>query len=159
LSPKIYEEVEADRRAFLQALSVVVLSHLAAVIGAAGWVADLEVLLGLVGVLFGWFLWAGLTYLVGTRVLPEPTTEADWGQLLRTVGFAASPGIIRLLGLVTTLTAPVFFFAQIWMLAAFVVAVRQALDYRSTLRAVAVCALGWAAYTGVVYGVQFLFAD
>lgn len=156
LRPEIYEEVEADRSAFPQALAVVLLSNLAAAVGAVGLVADRNLLLGVVGTLLGWFVWAGLTYVIGTRVLPEPSTEADWGQLLRTIGFAASPGIVRLLGIVTTLAAPVFFLAQIWMLAAFVVAVRQALDYRSTVRAIAVCALGWLAYTGIAYAAHFL---
>ena len=36
-----------------------------------------------------------------------------------------------------------FFAASIWMLVAMVIAVRQALDYESTLRAVGVCAIGW----------------
>ena len=37
----------------------------------------------------------------------------------------------------------VFIIAAIWMLIAMVIAVRQALDYQSTLRAVGVCLIGW----------------
>jgi hypothetical protein len=35
------------------------------------------------------------------------------------------------------------FIIGIWMLVAMVIAVRQALDYKSTLRAVGVCLIGW----------------
>jgi len=96
-----------------------------------------------VGSLIGWFIWAGLTYLIGTKLLPEPETRADFGELLRTIGFSSSPGLIRVLGLVPGLTGIVFFVSGVWMLTAMIIAVRQALDYRSTLRAVGVCVIGW----------------
>ena len=41
----------------------------------------------------------------------------------------------------------VFLVASIWMLVAMVIAVRQALDYESTLRAVGVCVIGWIIQT------------
>ena len=95
--------------------------------------------------MFGWLIWAGLTYLIGTRLLPESRTRADWGQLLRTTGFAAAPGIVRVLGIIPLLGWLVFGIAYLWMLAAFVVAVKQALDYTSTGRAIGVCLIGWVA--------------
>ncbi|MFQ5521762.1 MAG: YIP1 family protein, partial [Candidatus Methylomirabilia bacterium] len=101
------------------------------------------ILIGAVFALLGWFVWAYLTYWIGTRVLPEPQTSATHGELLRTIGFASAPGILRVLGLIPPLREIVFLAAGIWMLVATVVAVRQALDYHSTLRAVGVCALGW----------------
>ncbi len=99
--------------------------------------------LGTIGALAGWFIWAGLTYLIGTRILPEPQTRADLGELLRTTGFSSSPGVVRVLGLIPGLTGIVFLISGLWMLVAMVIAVRQALDYRSTLRAVGVCVIGW----------------
>jgi hypothetical protein len=63
--------------------------------------------------------------------------------LLRTIGFASAPGILRLVGIIPGLTGLVFIIASVWMLVATLVAVRQALDYQSTLRAVGVCAIGW----------------
>ena len=53
--------------------------------------------------------------------------------------------MIRVLGIIPGLTALVFSVAGIWMLVAMVIAVRQALDYRSTWRAIGVCAIGWLA--------------
>jgi len=98
---------------------------------------------GAVVALAGWFLWALLTYWIGTSLLPEPQTQADLGQMLRTTGFSSSPGVLRVLGLVPGLWGLVVFGTGIWMLVAMVIAVRQALDYRGTLRAFGVCAIGW----------------
>jgi hypothetical protein len=151
LDVHIYEEVEADSTAFGQAMGVVILSSVAAGIGMAGQQKGLGLIVGTVGGLVGWFIWAWLTYFIGTRILPTPQTHADWGQLLRTIGFAASPGILRFLGFIPVLGGLIFFLTGVWMLATTVVAVRQALDYTSTLRAVGVCLIGW-----VVYGVVFL---
>ena len=86
---------------------------------------------------------SSLTYFIGTRLLPESQTKADMGEMLRTIGFSTSPGLIRVLGIIPGLTGIVFLGASIWMLAAMVIAVRQALDYKNTLRAVGVCAIGW----------------
>jgi len=153
LDVSVYEEVEADQSALGAAMGVVVLSSVAAGIGAArGGLAGLIV--GAIGALVGWLLWAYLTYFIGTRLLPEPQTEADVGQLLRTIGFSSSPGLIRILGLIPSLGPLVFLVASIWMLVAMVVAVRQALDYRSTGRAVAVCAIGFVVQV-VIVGLVF----
>ncbi len=143
LETGLYEEVEADKGAMGQAIGVVVLSSLAAGLGTISSLGLNGVLLGTVASLVSWFVWAYLIYFIGTRLLPEPQTHADHGQLLRTLGFSSSPGLIRILGLVPLAREIVFLAASIWMLIAMVVAVRQALDYHSTLRAVGVCAIGW----------------
>ena len=101
------------------------------------------IFLGTLIALMGWFIWAYLTYAIGTKILPEPQTQADMGELLRTIGFSSSPGLIRVLGIIPGLTAIVYLLAGIWMLVAMVIAVRQALDYQSTWRAVGVCVIGW----------------
>ena len=146
LDVNLYEEVEADKSATPQAMAVVVLSSVAAGIGTITKIGVGGIISGTIVSLISWFVWAYLTYIIGTRLLPEPQTEADLGQLLRTIGFSSSPGIIRVLAIVPGLTGIVFFVASIWMLVAFVIAVRQALDYSGTLRAVAVCAIGWIVY-------------
>lgn len=142
LDTAVFEEVEHDAGATAQALGVVVLSSLAAGIGrAAGPGAMLiEVVLSL----GAWYVWAFLTYWIGTRLLPEPQTSATHGELLRVIGFASAPGVVRVIGLVPGLRGFAFLVAAVWMLVAGVVAVRQALDYRSTGRAVVVVVIGWA---------------
>jgi hypothetical protein len=143
LDVHLYEEVEADKGAMGQAMGVVVLSSVAAGIGSIGKGGLLGILIGAVFALIGWYVWAYLTYLIGTKVLPEPQTRADPGELLRTIGFSSSPGLIRVLGVIPGLAGVIFIAASVWMLVAMVVAVRQALDYKSTLRAIGVCAIGW----------------
>jgi hypothetical protein len=150
LDARIYEEVEADPGALGQAMGVVVLSSVAAGIGAIRSGGYGGILLGTISALFGWFVWAYLTYLIGTRLLPEPQTRATPGELLRTIGFSSSPGLIRILGVVPGLAGVVFLAAAVWMFAAMVVAVRQALDYASTPRAVGVCVIGWLVQVAIL---------
>ena len=144
LDAGVYEEVEADSRATSQAVVVVLLAGAAGGIGLQG-VGAVQSLVGGVAVaLVGWVAWAALTYLIGTRLLPQPQTRADLGQLLRTLAFASAPGVLRALGVIPFLGFPIYAIASAWMLVAMIVAVRQALDYTSTGRAVAVCVVGLA---------------
>jgi hypothetical protein len=143
LNATLYEEVEADKGAMLQAMGVVVLSSIAAGVGSIGAGGFGGILIGMIASLGGWYIWAYLTYFIGTKILPEPQTKAELGELLRTIGFSSSPGLIRVFGIIPGLGEVVFSVASIWMLVAMVIAVRQALDYKSTLRAVGVCAIGW----------------
>ena len=143
LDVNLYEEVEADKGAMGQAIAVVVISSVCAGIGSISKIGISGILTGTIAALIGWFIWAWLTYFIGTKILPEPQTKADLGELLRTIGFSSSPGIIRILGIVSFLRDLAFLVAAIWMLIAMVIAVRQALDYERTPRAVGVCLIGW----------------
>ena len=137
LDVNLYEEVEADKSATLQAAGVVVLSSLAAGVGALS-LGTSNFLMAPLLALVSWFVWAYLVYFIGVKFFPEPTTEADHGQLLRTIGFSSAPGLIRVFGIIPSLMNIAFIAAAIWMLVAMVIAVRQALDYKSTWRAVGV---------------------
>ena len=141
LDTALFEEVEADARATPQALAVVVLSSVAAGLVAFGNPGTIA--LDSVVALVGWFLWSFTTYLIGTKILPAPGTQSDLGELLRVTGFAAAPGLLRPLALVPGLYWPVFFVTGVWMLVAMIIAIRQALDYTSTLRALVVALIGW----------------
>ena len=146
LDTAIYEEVEADRTATGQALVVVLGSSLAAGIGArglGGGSLQSIVFISIVA-LMAWAAWALVTFEIGARLMPEPQTRSDVGELLRTIGFASTPGLVRLLAVITPIAIPVFVLSAVWMLAAMIVAVRQALDYQHTSRAIAVCVIGWA---------------
>lgn len=146
LDARAYEDVESDPTALGQAIVVVAVSAACAAIGSAGLFGTGGMIGALIASLVGWVVWSGVTFLIGTKVLPMPQTRADLGQMLRTTGFAAAPGVIRILGVVPFLGWITSFIAFVWMLAAFVVAVRQALDYDSTPRAIGVCLIGWVAY-------------
>ncbi len=142
LDVQTYEEVEGDKTATPQAMAVVLISSIAAGIGG--------IRLGISGLiwmllasLISWVLWAALVWLIGTKLLPEPETQSDVGELMRTTGFSSSPGVLRILGVLPLIGGLLQFLVGIWMLVAMVIAVRQALDYRSTGRAVGVCLIGW----------------
>jgi hypothetical protein len=151
LDPQIYEEVEADQTAMGQAMAVVVIAGVAAGIGAARGGLGAGVIGGLAA-LVGWFIWAGLTYYIGAKVMPEPQTQADIGQLLRTIGFAAAPGILKVLGILPLLGGILVFLASVWQLAAMVVAVRRPglLEHRA--RGL-VCLIGFIIYMVVTLAV------
>ena len=156
LDGKLYEEVEADRGATRQAAAVVALSALAAGIGSIdnggligiGWSAAAS--------LVGWYVWAHVAYFIGTRWLPAADTVADHGELLRTIGFASAPGVLRVFAVISPLAGIVFLLTALWMFVAMVVAVRQALDYQSTGRAIAVCAIGFPIYALILLGTLLL---
>ena len=96
-----------------------------------------------------WALWAWITYFIGTKILKTATTEANWGQMARTLGFAQSPGVFKVLGFIPVLGPLVFAIASIWQLVAMVIAIRQALDFTSTWRAVGVALVGFIPYVAV----------
>ena len=148
--------MERDPNATGQALAVVLLSSVAAGIGAAQ--AGIgQIVLMLVAALLGWVVWAAIIYLVGAKLLPEPQTSSDIGELLRCIGFASAPGVLRILGFIPILGAIISLVVFIWMIATMVVAVRQALDYTSTGRAVGVVVIGFIAYLAItlVFGLLF----
>jgi len=156
LNADVYEEVEADKGAMGQAIGIVVLSSVAAGIGSGIKGGLSEILIGTVAALVSWYIWAFLTYFVGTKFLPEPQTRADIGNLLRTIGFSSSPGLIRLLGIIPGVAGYIFPIASIWMLIAMVIAVKQALDYENILRAIGVCVIGFIVQVVILSMLYFL---
>ena len=142
LDVNLYEEVEADKSATIQAALVVILSSLAAGVGALHLGASNFLMAPLLS-LVSWYVWAYLIYLIGVKLFPEPNTKADHGELLRTIGFSSAPGLIRVFGITPELMSITFIGAGIWMLIAMIIAVRQALDYESTWRAIGVVVIGF----------------
>jgi hypothetical protein len=159
LDAATYEEVEADPNAMGQAIGVVLLSALSAGIGSLSGGLTAIVFGGL-RALTGWVIWSAIIFLVGTKLLPDPQTKADLGQLLRTLGFAAVPGVLGVLGVIPILGILVFLVIAVWQIATTVVATRQALDYQSTGKAIAVCLVGWVAavVVGMIFGALGLTA-
>lgn len=141
LKTAIYEEVENDQGATGQAAGVVVLASIAAGLGSLPSIAGL--IFGVIAGLVAWVVWSYLTWFIGTKWLPEAGTHAEPGQLMRTVGFAQAPGVFQILGIIPALGPLIMLAVAIWVLVAVVIAVRQALDYTSTGRAVGVCLIGW----------------
>ena len=151
LSAKSYEEVEADGHATWQAVTVVILSSLGATLGLGiTRMADAAAFLVVAGAT--WIIWVLLTLFIGRNLLPGDQTKATFGQVFRTTGFSSSPGVFRVFGSLPVVGIYIFAGATIWMLFSFVVAIRQALDYTSTWRALLVCLLGWLIHGAVFFG-------
>jgi Yip1 domain len=159
LDGSVYEDVEADRRAAPQATAVVLLASLAPVVGLSGVFGfQSDALLRVAALsIVTWVAWAVLMFQIGTRVFPEPQTRTSLGELLRTTGFAAAPGLLQVFAVLPGMMMPVFVGTWIWMIAAMVVGVRHALDYRSTPRALLVCltAAGLAGAMAMIFGTFF----
>jgi hypothetical protein len=138
LDASVYDEVEHDEAALPQAAGVVALAAVCAGIGsAAGGSAGLVV--GVIGAVIGWLVSAGIIWFIGVRLMEH---TSDYPELLRTIGFASSPQVLLVLAVIPVFGWGVRGVVFVWGLAAYVVAVRQALDV-DTGRAVLVCVLGW----------------
>jgi hypothetical protein len=137
----VYEEVESDETATGQAAGVVAIVALCSALGGIGGGAA-GALGGLISALVGWGLWAGVTYLIGDKLLGGTAT---WGELLRTLGFAQAPGVLFVLGGIPLLGGIIRIFVGLWVLATGIVAIRQALDF-GTGRAIATAVLGAIPY-------------
>ena len=158
LEAELYEEVEADKSATFQAAGVVVLSSLAAGVGALSLGASNFLLAPLLS-LISWYIWAYLIFLIGAKLFPEPSTHADHGELLRTIGFSSAPGLIRVFGFTPELMSITYIGSAIWMLIAMIIAVRQALDYQSTWRAIGVVVIGFLIQTIILIMILKLFGQ
>jgi hypothetical protein len=158
LDVNLYEEVEHDTKANWQAFWAVAITSLATGLGTAiGSLGDHRpiwflwgLLIGLGVAIAGWLIWSLLTYAIGLTIFKGPETEADYGQLLRTIGFSNSPGVFRFFSFIPFIGGIISFVATVWALVAGVIAVRQALDF-STWRAIGTCLIGWLIYILIVF--------
>jgi hypothetical protein len=148
LETAVYEEVEHDASATGQAAIVVGIVAVCAAIGSATGGAG-EAFGAVVGAYLGWLVWAGVTYLIGDKLLGGTAT---WGELLRTLGFAQSPGVLYILGIIPLLGWLAVFAVWLWLLVAGIIAIRQALDF-STGKAVLTAVLGMLAYIVVALAI------
>jgi hypothetical protein len=143
LDVRTFEEIEADTTANGQALLVVIAASVAAGLGAGVRLGAMGLVRETFGALIGWVMWAAVTWVIGSKLLPEPQTRTDMGELLRVIGFAYAPNLFGFFAFIPALGVVVSTIVAFWLLAATIVAVRQALDYASTLRAAAVVLMGW----------------
>lgn len=136
---KTFQEIEADPTAINQAIAVIVIAGIAALIGNIWRIGVFAGLMMLVVSLCRYALWTLLVVLVGTKLMPEPTTKADFNEGFRVIGFTAAPGVFSVLAIIPFLGPPISFVIWIWMVVLGVVAVREVLDYSNTGRAIIVC--------------------
>jgi hypothetical protein len=142
LEASLYEEVVADTGATNQALIVVFIYSMAVAYGSFGKAGVAGINIGMITTLLGWYVWYFSTYMVGARFFPEAQTQADRKALMRALGFASAPGILRVLGFIPGFGLVVLLTAIALMVAAGVIGTKQALNYQSTFRAFGVCTIG-----------------
>ncbi|MFQ5779839.1 MAG: hypothetical protein ACE5HN_03520 [Nitrospiria bacterium] len=155
LEDRLYEEVAADPRSLGQATALVVLSSFAAGVGNSGGHPE-NILTGTIVSLIGWYLWTFLIYLIGVKVFPGPETKGGIVPLLRTTGFASSPGVIRIFGFLPAVSVIVVFGASLWLIGAMVIAVRHTFRYQSVPHAIGVSIIAWIIYQAVRFGLSSL---
>ena len=153
---ELYEEVERDKSATIQAGLVVVLSSMAAGVGALQLGAS-NFLLAPIFSLISWYVWAYIIYFVGVKLFPEKNTKSNHGELLRTIGFSSAPGLLRVFGVTPDLMAVTFIGSAFWMLACMVVAVKSALDYDSIWKSLGVVVVAWFIQAFFLFLVLVLF--
>jgi hypothetical protein len=154
LDTSLYKEVIADTGTMFQAMIAVFIYSAASAYGGFGRAGVAGVNFGMITTLIGWYIWAFSTYFIAVRLLPEAETNLNRKAVLRAMGFASSPGLIRLLGLIPNLAGTTLIIASVWMFAATVVAIKQAMNYKSIYRAVGVCMISWiisAISQGLIY--------
>ena len=156
IEPEVFDEVQKDKKATTAAGVVVVLSSLAAGIGASQ-LGAVNFFLAPSLSLVSWFVWAYIVYFVGVKLFPDLKTKTTHTALLRSIGFSSAPGIIRVLGFNEDLMTVTFIGSAFWMLACMVVAVKSALDYESMWKAFGVVIVAWLFQAFFLFLVIILF--
>ena len=142
IDPEVFDEVQKDKQATLSAALVVIISSLAAGLGATH-LGMTNFFLAPDHSLESWFIWSYIVFVVGVKLFPDPKTKATHANLLRAIGFSSAPGIIRALSFNTELMTVTFIGAAFWMLVCMVVAVRQTLQFKSLWKAFGVVLIAW----------------
>ncbi|MEP6593026.1 MAG: YIP1 family protein, partial [Acidobacteriota bacterium] len=142
---KTFQEIEADPTAIGQAVTVIVIAGVASLIGNIFRSGVFLGMMFLVVSLAGYALWSLLVVLIGTKLMPEPATKADFNEAFRVIGFTAAPGVFNVLAIVPFLGPLISFVISLWMLVIGVIAVREVLDYSNTGRAIIVCLIAMVA--------------
>jgi hypothetical protein len=148
---KTFTEIEADPTAIGQAVTVIVIASLAALIGNIFRAGIGLGIMHMIMALIGYAIWSILIVLIGTKVMPEPTTKADFQEAFRVIGFTASPGVLNILAIIPFLGPLISFVIGLWMLVIGVIAVREVLDYSNTGRAIIVCLIALLVWWCIVF--------
>lgn len=142
---KTFQELEADPSAIGQAVTVIVIAGVASLIGNIFRSGVFIGMMSLIISLAGYALWSLLVVLIGTKLMPEPATKADFNEAFRVIGFTAAPGVFNVLAIVPFLGPLISFVISLWIIVIGVIAVREVLDYSNTGRAIVVCLIAMVA--------------
>jgi len=129
----LYEEVEKDPAATQEALIIVAITAVSLGIGAAlGAMAGgqagggvVRLLVGVIGALVGWAVFSFVAYFIGTKLF---NADATWEEVLRTLGYAYTPMVVGIVGIIPIIGGLIILVAALWTLYLSFIAIRSALD-------------------------------
>ena len=157
LDPRAFEDVENDPTAMGQAAGVIALAAVSAGLGNIWYGGISGIVFGVIAQLIAYAAWAVIIWLVGTKVMPDPATKADFPETFRTVAFAAAPGLLSIITIIPLIGWLLMFLIWLWTIAAMVVAVREVLDYSNTGKAIVVVIIGFIVNLCVTFFMAAIF--
>lgn len=143
LDARAFDDVEHDPGAMGQAIGVIALAAVSGGIGNVWYGGISGIVIGVLTALIGYVVWALIIWLVGTKVMPDPQTSADFPETFRVIGFAAAPGLFGVITVIPILGWLLMLLISLWTIAAMVIAVRTVLDYTETWKAIVVVLIGF----------------
>ena len=161
LDANTFEDIERDTTAMGQAVGIISLAAAASSLGSIWTLGFGRIIFAILISICGYLLWALIVWLVGTKLMPDPATSADFPETFRVVAFAASPGLIGVVSIIPFIGTFIAFLLTpiiwLWSMAAMVIAARQVLDYTDTFKAVIVVLIGFVVYL-VFWGTMMMLS-
>jgi len=143
LDPNAFEDVERDPTAIGQSVGVIVLAAVAAGIGNVFRGGLTGIVYGACLSVVGFLVWSLIVWVIGTKVMPEPATKADYPETFRVLGFSAAPGLASVVTIIPILGYLLMLLIWLWQIAAMIIAVKAVLDYSTLGKAIIVVVIGW----------------
>ena len=143
LDPNAFEDVERDPTAIGQSVGVIVLAAVAAGIGNVFRGGLTGIVYGACLSVVGFLVWSLIVWVIGTKVMPEPATKADYPETFRVLGFSAAPGLASVVTIIPILGYLLMLLIWLWLIAAMIIAVKAVLDYSTLGKAIIVVVIGW----------------
>jgi len=150
LEPSAYLEIKENKAPLTQAMLLVLLSSTATALGSVGGYVE-KIPMAILTACTAWIAWGLLIYLIGARILRKPETQVDLITVMRVVGFASAPGILKALAFLPAVSGIILFGTSIWILGTTTLATQQALSYKSFPRALGVTLAAWTAYQFILF--------
>ena len=150
LDANTFEDIERDPTAMGQAVGIIALAGMAGSLGSIWRLGFGRIVFAILISICAYLLWSLVVWLVGTKLMPDPATSADFAETFRVIAFAASPGLLGVVSIIPFLGAIIVFVLTpviwLWSMAAMVIATKAVLDYTDTFKAVIVVLIGFVAY-------------
>ncbi|MDA3793477.1 MAG: hypothetical protein PF545_07500 [Elusimicrobia bacterium] len=150
LDNDFYNNVSDEAEDLTLAALVVIISSLAAGIGSISQVGIAGIIVGTIGSLINWGLWAGIIYIVLIRFFPENTVDASPREIFIVLGFASAPGVIKAGGIIPPFHSFLFILSNLWMGVSMVKALEVKTEFKNRWIVPALVVGGWLAMAVII---------